>query len=129
MQGVCSTAVFLNPFLDGQKQLIDLRQRAFQLSVWYNLTYSTTQAILLECGRYNLQHVPASQLRKPPEGIQRRGRALVSEIEHRGPVRGEWSNYSKLGRGIHHCHLTYRYVAVWRENGRDKIIGVIYVGS
>ena len=72
----------------------------------------------------------SKQLRKLPEEIQRRVRALVSEIEHSGPVRGEWSHYSKLGGDIHHCHLTYRYVAVWREDGRnDKIIGVIYVGS
>ena len=72
----------------------------------------------------------SKQLHKLPDDIQRRMRALVSEIEHRGPVRGEWSNYSKLGHGIHHCHLTYRHVAVWRENGKNnKTVGVVYVGS
>ena len=78
----------------------------------------------------NFTNRSAKQARQIPEGIQKRLRALISEIEQRGPVQGHWKNYSKLGKDTHHCHLTYRYVAVWKiDNKKDKIIGVIYVGS
>ena len=30
---------------------------------------------------------------------------LVREIERAGPVRGDWTNYSKLSDTEHHCHL------------------------
>ncbi len=72
----------------------------------------------------------AKQTKKLPLGIQQRLQALVCAMEEMGPVQGHWQNYSKLSRDIHHCHLTYRYVAVWKvEDKKDKRIGVVYVGS
>ena len=58
---------------------------------------------------------------------------LERELEICGPVRGNWSNYSKLGGGRHHCHLRKgkpTYVAVWLEvRGKVKVIEVTYVGT
>jgi mRNA-degrading endonuclease RelE of RelBE toxin-antitoxin system len=59
--------------------------------------------------------------------------ALVAEIGLRGPVRGNWPNYSKLRGERHHCHLTKgkpTYVAVWEvKEKRVKLVEVIYVGT
>lgn len=30
---------------------------------------------------------------------------LLREIELSGPARGNWANYGKLGKDLHHCHL------------------------
>ncbi len=46
---------------------------------------------------------------------------------------GNWSNYGKLGRNRHHCHLKKghpTYVAVWEVKGYEiKLVEVTYVGS
>jgi len=59
---------------------------------------------------------------------------LIAEIEQLGPVRGNWSNYSKLPKNRHHCHLKKgkpTYVAVWEDKGNKKIklVEIIYVGT
>ncbi|HOI92558.1 MAG TPA: cytotoxic translational repressor of toxin-antitoxin stability system [Candidatus Rifleibacterium sp.] len=57
--------------------------------------------------------------------------ALMTMIELMGPVRGDWSNYSKLAKGVHHCHLKKgnpTYVAVWKECA-DGSVEVLYVGT
>ena len=58
---------------------------------------------------------------------------LVREIEQNGPVRGNWPNYGKLGKGLHHCHLKKgkpTYVAVWEEiEDEICVVEVIYVGT
>lgn len=57
---------------------------------------------------------------------------LISEIETQGPVRGNWPNYSKIGRHIHHCHLKKgkpTYVATWTEYKDEIRVEVTYVGS
>ena len=58
---------------------------------------------------------------------------LVSEIQSKGPVRGDWPNYGKLGHNRHHCHLKKghpTYVAVWEEDATGiKLIEVTYVGT
>lgn len=58
---------------------------------------------------------------------------LLRELEMSGPVRGNWSNYGKLGQGRHHCHLKKgkpTYVAVWIEvQGTVRVIEVTYVGT
>jgi len=58
---------------------------------------------------------------------------LLLEIRLTGPVRGNWSNYSSLADGRHHCHLKKgrpTYVAVWREEaGKIKLVEVVYVGT
>ena len=58
---------------------------------------------------------------------------LVREIERAGPVRGDWTNYSKLSDTEHHCHLkkgSPTYVAIWREvKGKIRLVEVMYAGS
>lgn len=59
--------------------------------------------------------------------------ALLGDIEARGPIRGEWPNYSKLGARRHHCHLKKgkpTYVAVWEVVDKEiKLVEVQYVGT
>jgi hypothetical protein len=58
--------------------------------------------------------------------------ALAQDLEARGPVRGDWPNYGKLGRTRHHCHLHKgrpTYVAVWEADPRTRMIEVTYVGT
>ena len=57
---------------------------------------------------------------------------LLFELETVGPVRGNWANYSKLSKDVHHCHLHKgrpTYVAAWKVFKQKKIIEVIYVGT
>jgi hypothetical protein len=57
----------------------------------------------------------------------------MREIEVAGPVRGNWTNYGKLGSGLHHCHLKKgrpTYVAVWEETESSaRIVEVVYAGT
>jgi mRNA-degrading endonuclease RelE of RelBE toxin-antitoxin system len=58
---------------------------------------------------------------------------LVGDLQLKGPVAGNWPNYSKLGKGRHHCHIKKgrpTYVTVWWELKSDEnTIEVIYVGT
>jgi hypothetical protein len=67
-----------------------------------------------------------------PETVKDKLFTLIQEIRLTGPVRGNWPNYSKLGKNIHHCHLNKRgrptYVAVWENQGRE-IVKITYVGT
>jgi mRNA-degrading endonuclease RelE of RelBE toxin-antitoxin system len=58
---------------------------------------------------------------------------LIADIENKGPVRGNWPNYSKLeGSNRHHCHLKKgkpTYVAVWTEDKQTITVEVVYVGT
>ena len=70
------------------------------------------------------------KLRGLREAEQRKARALASAIELMGPVQGGWPHYSKLGKDEHHCHLSYRYVMVWRVvDQKTKVVEITYVGS
>lgn len=72
----------------------------------------------------------AKTIEKLPKSIQAKLQLLIQEIRLVGPVRGNWPNYSRLSDGSHHCHLSYKYVAVWVEIGKQiKIVEVTYVGS
>ena len=71
----------------------------------------------------------SKQVQKLPVAIREKLAALLGQIEVSGPVRGDWANYSKLGGGEHHCHLTYRYVACWKETKKGITVEVYYVGS
>ena len=68
-----------------------------------------------------------------PERVKGILDALILEIQTFGPVRGAWSNYSKLGNDRHHCHLKKgqpTYVAVWQVTDRTiKLVEIIYVGT
>ena len=55
---------------------------------------------------------------------------LVREMALGGPVRGDWPNYSKLGKDTHHCHLNPKWVACWIvADGKLKLIEIYNVGS
>jgi mRNA-degrading endonuclease RelE of RelBE toxin-antitoxin system len=73
------------------------------------------------------------QVQKLPNKIKDILLLLVREIEQEGPVRGNWSNYSSLGKGVYHCHLKKgkpTYVAVWTViDKKIKLMEVKYVGT
>jgi hypothetical protein len=72
------------------------------------------------------------QLPKLPIKVLDTLERLLADIELSGPVRGNWSNYSKLADGRHHCHLKKgkpTYVAVWSEDKGTVTVEVIYVGT
>ncbi len=73
------------------------------------------------------------QTDKLPKAVRDSLMLLMYEITASGPVRGNWSNYSKLSSTEHHCHLKKgkpTYVAVWREDkGRVRFVEVTYVGT
>ena len=68
-----------------------------------------------------------------PKAVRASLALLLSEIETRGPIRGNWANYAKLGANRHHCHLKKghpTYVAVWDVVDTNiRIVEVIYVGT
>ncbi len=56
---------------------------------------------------------------------------LKADLALRGPVRGDWPNYSALGKETHHCHLKRghpTYVAVWRVID-DETVEIVYAGT
>jgi len=73
------------------------------------------------------------QIRKLPLAVKENLFTLLLEIENEGPVRGNWSNYGKLGKSRHHCHLKKgqpTYVVVWEVKDKQiKLVEVTYVGS
>lgn len=58
---------------------------------------------------------------------------LLIDLKQFGPIRGDWPNYSKLGKNEHHCHIKNgkpSYVAIWvLFDKRNKKIEVSYVGT
>jgi hypothetical protein len=73
------------------------------------------------------------QVGKLPLNVKESLFTLLLDIERNGPVRGNWSNYGKLGRNRHHCHLKKghpTYVAVWEVKDYEiRLVEVTYVGS
>ena len=69
------------------------------------------------------------QATKLPQTIRKKLRTLIQEIEVQGPTRGNWSNYSRLPDGSHHCHLNYRYIACWRETEKGIQVEVYHVST
>ena len=63
-----------------------------------------------------------------PHSDQRRFLILLDALRDKGPVRGTFPNYSKLGGNKHHCHLSLRQVACWEEVEKG-VIKVYYVGN
>ena len=66
---------------------------------------------------------------KLPRGISQRLNKLVKDLRDKGPNLSEWPNFSKFGKNKYHCHLNYRWVAVWEYSKSEIIIEVTYVGS
>ena len=75
----------------------------------------------------------AKQLQRLPHTVRQRYLVLAQELATRGPIRGNWPNYSKLNDLRHHCHLKKgrpTYVAVWEViDPPQRIIEVLYVGT
>lgn len=73
------------------------------------------------------------QISELPEPVLLEFRLLVVEIQEAGPVRGNWKNYSKLGSGLHHCHIKSgrpTYVVCWEVvDKKCEIVEVFYVGT
>lgn len=57
--------------------------------------------------------------------------ALMSALKVSGPIQANWPNYSLLSRTErkYHCHLSYHWVACWRELDNRIQIEVYYAGS
>ena len=70
---------------------------------------------------------------KLPKSVQQSLFLLLGDIERSGPVRGNWKNYSKLGKNRHHCHIkkgNSTYTVVWEINDEQiKLVEVTYVGT
>ena len=72
-----------------------------------------------------------NSLKKLPKRVVDSLYALLTMIEIMGPIRGDWPNYAKLAKNIHHCHLKKgnpTYVAGWKESN-DGTVEMIYVGT
>ncbi len=73
------------------------------------------------------------QREKLPEKVKGALLFLLHEIARKGPVRGDWPNYGKLGPKQHHCHIRKgkpTYVAVWEEiSGEIRLVEITYVGT
>ncbi len=68
-------------------------------------------------------------LAKAPKTVRQLFADLVGDLERDGPIQPGWKNYSKLGPGLYHCHLGFRWVACWRHEKETLIIEVYYAGS
>lgn len=68
-----------------------------------------------------------------PDKVKKTLAFLIREIELTGPVKGNWPNYSKLGKERHHCHLKKgkpTYVAVWEVKDKEiRLVEVVYAGT
>lgn len=83
--------------------------------------------------RARLTKKAEKQAAKLPAPVQDALAILLKEIANKGPVRGDWPNYAKLGTGVHHCHLKKgrpTYVAVWEERANEiRLVEVTYAGT
>lgn len=66
---------------------------------------------------------------KAPKAVQQKFALLLDDLEKYGPIRKDWSNFSALGNGLYHCHLSYSWVAVWRNEKASVLVEVEYAGS
>lgn len=54
---------------------------------------------------------------------------LMKALKLTGPVQPSFMNYSKLGDGDYHCHLSRKWVACWKNENGTLTIEVYYAGS
>ena len=60
---------------------------------------------------------------------QKKFKGLVNDIRNEGPIQSGWPNFSKLGKSEYHCHISYKWVACWRNEKNTIIVEVYYAGS
>jgi len=69
-------------------------------------------------------------LRKLPTNVQDRFENLAQVLRLSETAGAHiFQNFSKLGENEYHCHLTYHYIACWKQEKNTIIIEVYYVGS
>ncbi|HMB01597.1 MAG TPA: hypothetical protein VKS21_11480 [Spirochaetota bacterium] len=85
----------------------------------------------MKSGSYNIKikKKVLKKLPKLPESIQGKLKLLVDDLELLGPEQPQWPNYSKLGENKYHCHLSYKWVACWKNENNNVTIEVYYAGS
>jgi len=66
---------------------------------------------------------------KLPRDIDKKFNRLIKDLRDKGPILKEWPNFSKLEKNKFHCHLNYKWVAVWVLYKSKITIEVTYVGS
>ena len=66
---------------------------------------------------------------KMPKLEQVRFKKLVKDLQKAGPIQQSWKNFSELGNSKFHCHITYKWVACWKNIDGNLEIEVYYVGS
>lgn len=71
----------------------------------------------------------AKGIKNLPKGAKDVFFSLLADIQASGPVQPDYANYSKLGNFTYHCHLSYQWVACWRNEAGSIIVEVYYVGS
>lgn len=68
-------------------------------------------------------------IEKMPDRIQQKMTHLIHDLIEKGPIRSEWSNFSKLSPNCYHCHLSRKWVACWVHEKNALTIEVYYAGS
>lgn len=69
------------------------------------------------------------EIKKLPPSEQKKFVQLVFDLQENGPIQKNWPNFSKLKENEYHCHLSYSWVACWRNEKQNIIIEIYYVGS
>lgn len=64
-----------------------------------------------------------------PKTEQAKLARLIDALKFAGPVQPSFMNYSKLGEGGYHCHLSRKWVACWKNENGTLTIEVYYAGS
>ena len=71
--------------------------------------------------------------KKLPLKVKEAMTLLVNEIQHTGPIKGNWPHFSKLHKNEYHCHLKKghpTYVTCWRIiDKHTHTVEVYYVGT
>lgn len=68
-------------------------------------------------------------IEKMPSGIKDVMAFLIEDLTNKGPILKDWANFSKLEDNKYHCHLSYKWVACWKNEKNSIIIEVYYAGS
>jgi mRNA-degrading endonuclease RelE of RelBE toxin-antitoxin system len=80
-----------------------------------------------------LRRKAEKQAEKLPCAVRASLTLLIREMENRGPIRGNWPNYGRLGLNRYHCHIKQghpTYVAVWEVLDNEiRLIEVTYAGT
>ncbi len=73
------------------------------------------------------------QAEKLPAPVRASLTILIREMEIKGPIRGNWSNYGRIGLNRYHCHIkkghpTFAAVGEILDN-EIRLIEVTYAGT